>query len=217
MVAAAGAFLVFQPFERWWMGPENSNPDPGRPVVLLVHGYCCNRGLWWRMRRRLERRGFQVATMNLEPPFGRIEAFADQLHRAVEALVARDGVDRLILVGHSMGGLVARSYLGTYGTGRVKRLVTLGTPHRGTLLARLGPGACARQMRPGSTFLENLADAEQLGIPVLTIWSKADQLVVPPESSRLAGAEERVLPDTGHMALAFSSVVSDVVADELER
>ena len=217
MAAAAAAFLLFQPFERWWMGPENPKPHPDRPVVLLVHGYCCNRGLWWRMRQRLEKRGFQVVTMNLEPPFGRIEAFADQLHRAVEVLVARTGIDRLILVGHSMGGLVARSYLATYGTGRVTRLVTLGTPHQGTLLAHLAPGECTRQMRPGSEFLRNLADAEQLGVPVLTIWSKADELVVPPESSRLAGAEERVLQDIGHMAMAFSPVTSDILIDELER
>jgi triacylglycerol lipase len=215
--AAGAAFLVFQPFERWWMGRENSDPSPDRPVVLLVHGYCCNRGLWIRMRKRLEQHGFRVATVNLEPPFERIEVLAEQLHRAVEALVARTGIDRLILVGHSMGGLVGRSYLATYGAGRVTRLVTLGTPHQGTLLARFGPGRCARQMRPGSDFLRKLADAEKLEIPVLTIWSKADELILPPESSRLAGAEERVLPDVGHMALVLSSVVLDIVVDELER
>lgn len=63
----------------------------------------------------------------------------------------------LLLVGHSMGGLVARAYLRRYGELRVARLITLGTPHRGSLLAHLGIGRNARQMEPGSVWLRELA------------------------------------------------------------
>src|SRR5574343_742849 len=51
-------FLFILPFERLWMPADRLNK--ARPVVVLVHGYGCSRGVWWRLRRRLEKRGFNV-------------------------------------------------------------------------------------------------------------------------------------------------------------
>ena len=70
-------FLVIQPFERWWMGEDRL--PPGRRVLLLVHGYGCNRGAWWWLRARLERAGYVVATLNLEPPNVAIDHYAEAI------------------------------------------------------------------------------------------------------------------------------------------
>ena len=80
-----------------------------RTPVLLIHGYLCNRGLWWWLRRGLEAHGVTTATVNLEPPLGGIEDLADSLHARIQALRSETGGDRIVLIGHSMGGLVARA------------------------------------------------------------------------------------------------------------
>ncbi len=49
-------FILIQPFERWWMGADTIRRRSGRTTVLLVHGYCCNRGFWWWLRSGTARR-----------------------------------------------------------------------------------------------------------------------------------------------------------------
>src|SRR5512139_696684 len=77
-------FAVVQPFVRWTMGPPDRafGPEDGRPV-LLVHGYMCNRGFWFLLARRLGEAGYRVYTIDLEPVFGSIDAFARQLDERV--------------------------------------------------------------------------------------------------------------------------------------
>lgn len=64
------------------------------------------------------------------------------------------------VVGHSMGGLVARLAALSDRHGprlRIKRLFTLATPHQGARLAtRIAPDAAARDMKPGSALLKKL-------------------------------------------------------------
>jgi triacylglycerol lipase len=215
VLASMLAFYVLQPFDRLWMGPEAA-PERGRgPLVVLVQGYLCNRGLWWWMRSRLRATGLRVATLNLEPPFGAIEGFAEQLHGTIEKLAEGGAADRVVLVAHSMGGLVSRAYLRRHGTAKVAKLVTIGSPHSGSKMTRFGYGQCAHDMMPEGAFLCDLPDAAALHVPAVTIWSYADELVVPVESARLEGAEDRIVPDIGHIAMVFSSTVLGLVLDEI--
>jgi triacylglycerol lipase len=216
-LAYLALFVLIQPFERLWMGNDALAPSaPGRAPALLVHGYMCNRGAWWWLRGRLRAAGFIVATVNLEPPLGGIDAFADQLHSRIEALCAGTGAGQVVLVGHSMGGLAARAYLYRHGPTRVAKLVTLGSPHHGTRLARFGPGRNAREMQPGSAWLRAL-EAPAPPVPALSIWSAADNFISPQDSSRLAGARERMVPALGHLAMLFSPVILAMLIDELAQ
>jgi triacylglycerol lipase len=209
-------FSVIQPFERWWMGSDTvGRVASARTVVLLVHGYVCNRGLWWLMRRRLRACGIASATVDLEPPLGGIDGFVEQLHARIEALIIETGTDRIVLIAHSMGGLVARAYLRRHGPARVQKLITLATPHHGTQLAYLGAGRNSREMEPDSAWLRELADGERLAVPTLSIWSVRDELVVPQDSARLPGAREAVMPALGHLSTVLSHVVADLVVEEL--
>lgn len=214
--AYLAVFILIQPFERLWMGRDDiGRLAPGRVPVLLVHGYLCNRGLWWCMRRRLRRQGIAIATVDLEPPFAGLDQAADALAARIASLKAETGAAQVALLGHSSGGLVARAYLRRHGGAGVTRLLTLGSPHHGSLIARFGPGRSAREMEPGSRWLAALADGEPREVPTLSLWSRADEFVVPPESARLPGAREIVLPATGHLALVFSPRVAAIVAAEL--
>ncbi len=209
-------FAVVMPFPGAWMGSDAiGRLGSGRRPVLLVHGYMCNRGFWWWMRRQLRARGFAVATIDLEGPFSDIESLADRLDGRIDALLAETGADRVLLVTHSMGGLVARTVLGRGRSGRIARFVTLGGPHHGTVTARLGLGRNARQMEPDNSWLAALNRVETTEVPTLTIWSYGDQIVAPQATSRLAGAREVALPGLGHMALGFSSAVRDLVVADL--
>ena len=214
-LAYQALFILIQPFERLWMGDDAvGRQPPNRIPVLLVHGYLCNRGAWWWLRRELKAAGFAVTTINLEPPFGRIDGFADQLHTRIEALRAETGADQVAIVGHSMGGLAAREYLHRHETTRVAKLVTLGSPHHGTWLAYCGLGENARQMEPDSAWIRALPPADPR-VPTVTVWSPTDNFVAPQDSSRLAGASEKALPGLSHLAMLFSPVVLDTLMREL--
>ncbi len=208
-------FFVIQPLERWWMGSEalGLRRTP-QPPLLLIHGYFCNRGVWWWLRRGLRAQGRGVATIDLEPPLASIEELAEGLDARIRSLMAETGAERVVLVGHSMGGLAARAYMRRHGSARVAKLITLGTPHHGTQLARIGLGRNAREMTPGSAWIRELAEAEPLPVPALSVWSTRDNYVMPQDSSRLAGAREVVLPSLGHLAMAFSPRILEILLNE---
>ena len=217
-LALFAAFVVVQPFERWWMGSEAVGKlAPGRIPVLLVHGYLCNRGLWWWLRRRLRARRYAVATINLEPALADLDRLAERLGERVDALLAETGAEKVMLVTHSMGGLAARAYLRRHGATRVAGLVTLAAPHHGTEIARLGLGRNARQMRPNSEWLRSLNAQPPPSIPIASIWSRDDEIIDPPDTSRLPDARETILGGIGHMAMAFSPTVLACVDAELLR
>jgi triacylglycerol lipase len=200
-LAFVAHFVVLMPFERLWMRADRLRPC--RHPILLVHGYSCSRGIWWWMRRRLEAAGHVVATISLAPPYVGIDALVPQLARRIDAVRAETGADRVILVAHSMGGLVSRVYLAKHGTSAVERLVTLATPHQGSELARIGFGRNAREMEPDSRWLQALALSPP-GVPATSVRTVHDNYVTPNPRQLLPGADDVPIEGIGHMAVLFS-------------
>ena len=208
-------FAILQPFGTLFMRTQHK-PLPGQKLpVMLVHGYLCNRGLWWWLGRRLRNRGIAAMAIDLEPPHASIDALADMLHARIDAYLRETRSEKLVLVTHSMGGLAARAYLKRHGSARVEKLITLACPHRGTRLARLGLGLNARQMRSSSPWLCDLNRAAPPPVPAVTVWSVHDNLVAPQASSRLEGAGEAVLTGHGHLSFVFSRQVLEILLREL--
>lgn len=181
--------------------------------VLLVHGYVCNRGYWTKLSRQLARAGIVHDGVDLEPIGADIEEFVPQVELAITELCARTGSDRVILVAHSMGGLVARAWLRHYGAARVARIITIGTPHHGTALANLAAGANARQMSrvdgTPSGWLAQLAASEtpETRSLITSIYSHHDNIVAPQSSAQLPGARNIAFGGIGHVALASDARV----------
>ena len=209
-------FTVVQPFERFWLGPDRLAHCAARPLpLLLIHGYQCNRGFWVWLRRKLEAAGWTVATHSLEPVYADIDSYSEGIARRIAEVLAATGAPQVILVGHSMGGLASRAYLRRHGTDKVARLVTLGSPHQGSLLARLGLGPNARQMRIGSTWLSTLAGP--LPPASVSIYSVHDNYVYPQQAcSTLAGATNLAIGGVSHLGMAFSPRVLGVLMEALE-
>lgn len=212
-----------------WTMPRASartriHPGSRTPPVLLLHGYGCNSGYWSHLVPRLDAAGISHASVDLEPLTGDIDGYAPLVERAVEALCAATGADKVIIVAHSMGGLVARAWMRACGTGRVARVITLGTPHHGTCLAAFGLGLNAAQMRravrdepPECAWLRALAGGEDAAARALvtSIFSHHDNIIAPQTSSELPGARNLAFGGVGHVALGRNARVLDTVMREI--
>jgi pimeloyl-ACP methyl ester carboxylesterase len=190
----------------------------GTPI-LLVHGLADNRSVFTLLRRTLRRRGFgRVLTVNYSPFTQDVRTAAAALARLVEKTCAETGYERVHVVGHSLGGIVARYYIQRMGGDqRVHTLCTLGSPHAGTLTAHLWPSRVARQLRPGSALLSELAaPAAGTRTRFVAFWSDLDQLIVPQRSARLShpdlAARNVLLRGVGHMSLLVDSRVAHEIA-----
>ncbi|HYJ77523.1 MAG TPA: alpha/beta fold hydrolase [Actinomycetes bacterium] len=179
----------------------------GTPI-LLVHGMVDNRSIFTVLRRSLRRRGFhRVITLNYSPLTRDVRLAATGLATRVEQLCEETGFERIHVIGHSMGGLIARYYVQRLGgDARVHTLVTLGTPHGGTRAAQLVPHRLARQLCPDSALIRELAEpAPGCRTRMLAVWSDLDQLMVPKRNARLAhpDLESRnlLVRGVGHMSL----------------
>ena len=199
--------------------PRAAAADARARPVILVHGLFCNGRIWGTLERRLAAAGFApVRTVTLEPLLADLDVHARTLARALEALYAETG-ERVTLVAHSMGGLIARAALRTVRPGRLRQIVTLGTPHHGTLLARDLPLTPVCQMRPGSRWLEslNFTQADGLGVPLLCLYSTDDNLIVPAASGTFAQAAAIRLRGLGHLSLLFCDDALDAVIAALHQ
>ena len=179
----------------------------GTPIIL-IHGIVDNRSVFTLLRRGLRRRGFgRVVTVNYSSINGDIRLLADRLGALVEQVCDETGYERVHVVGHSLGGLVARYYVQRLGGDtRVHTLVTLGSPHDGTLPAYVLPHPLVRQMRPGSDVVRELAEpAPGCRTRFLAVWSDLDQMVVPQRSAKVVhpdlSARNVFVRGVGHMSL----------------
>jgi triacylglycerol esterase/lipase EstA (alpha/beta hydrolase family) len=98
---------------------------------------------------------------------------------------------------------------------RVAHIVTIGTPHHGTWLARWGHTTNAIQMQEGSAWLQALAQSEAPDVGTyFTCWhSEGDNIVFPKGVAVLSGCQERHLPWVGHVAMVdHPTVMHDTLA-----
>lgn len=201
-----------------------ANPRRG-PPVLLIHGYGCNSGYWRAMSKALRAAGITHHAIDMEPVFGSIDDYPPRIAAAIEELCRDTGCERIVLVAHSMGGLAARAYLRDFGVHRIAKVVTLGTPHHGTVLAQFGLGTNSREMhwrinaeaRPGSEWLCRLVQREDPALYRLfvSVYSHHDNIVAPQDSSVLPGADNIALHGIGHVALGFHSQVQALVVRQV--
>ncbi len=204
VVSAPLVFCWRQPFrsQRW---PDHlPEGAQGRRGLLLVHGFVCNRGLWNPWLAQLRADGVPYVAVNLEPVFGSIDDYIDPLEQAVQRLERTTGLAPVV-VAHSMGGLALRRWWCERGDdARVHHAVTIGTPHRGTWLARFALTRNSRQMRQLSGWLQTLAQREPASRPALftCFYSHCDNIVFPPSTATLAGADNRHLAGVAHVHMA---------------
>ena len=196
-----------------WRQPFRSKAVPdcvheaciGRRGVVFVHGFVCNRGFWNPWLRRFRAWDIPFVAVDLEPPFGSIDAYASVIEAAVEKLRAATG-QLPVVVAHSMGGLAVRAWRARHREAeQVHRIVTIASPHQGTWLGRFAVTTNGEQMHTGSGWLESLSRSEQPSdhAHFTCFYGHCDNIVFPIRSATLPGADNRHLPATAHIHMAF--------------
>jgi triacylglycerol lipase len=206
---------------RFWRFPTGAT---SRPPVIFVHGLYHNHTAWYFYMRSFRRWGWRyLKAVNLPGKLRSIEEHALTLADEVDRVIQRSGSGQVDLVGHSMGGLVIRAYLSqNLDEAKVRRVVTLGCPHSGSKLAVFAPGVAAREMVPGSSFLESL-NGSGLQVPkqgrLYSIYTILDNMVLPNESAKVTG-EGVICKETrpiNHVGLLFCNQTAKLVRECLEE
>ncbi|MFD4566713.1 esterase/lipase family protein [Streptomyces sp. NPDC058467] len=199
-------------------------PTEAKPPVVLLHGFIDNRSVFVLLRRNLAQHGRQhVESLNYSPLTCDIRTAAELLGRHIEEICERTGQDQVDIVGHSLGGLIARYYVQCLGGDtHVRTLVTLGTPHSGTRVAPLlNAHPIVRQMRPGSEVIEALrGPAPGCRTQFVSFWSDLDHIMDPLETACVDHpdllAQNVRVSGVGHLALPVHPAVAAGIRQALD-
>jgi pimeloyl-ACP methyl ester carboxylesterase len=202
--------------------PVEIDPDPTRgdasvdrtsTLVLFVHGLGNHESMWGQSYLDIVR-AHGAAAMTVRYTTGQAIAdsgaeLADLLDRLVAAWPV--AVDRIVLVGHSMGGLVIREALaaGRPWRQQVSDVVTLGTPHSGAPLERAAVrGLALASSLPVVAPWAALGDERSTGIKDLGIADVAPATAGP--EWHLVAASLRPREAVGLMGRARSGLLGSL-------
>jgi len=194
--------------------PEGS--ERGRVPVVLVPGHGHNRAALQFLRIFLQSHGWEwVWPVNVASRDSSLADMAAELGRRVDDLRRATGAEQVDVVGHSLGGLIAAWYVHHLEGGvRVRRLVTLGAPWKGTRMAVFSRSRVAAEIGIGAPVLDGLAPPP---VPTVCVWSPHDTLVVPCESAAPEGVEEVCIESLGHVEMLLSARVFRAVQAALSH
>lgn len=205
--------------------PKNEEDiDKTQVPVLLIHGFLGGSNNWIYHKRRLKEEGYKnVFTIDLGSPLNSIEEYGIMVKKKVDEIRNLTGRDDIILVGHSMGGLVARQYLyhNKPKEVTVRQVITLGTPLAGTKVARLASWinscVCAQEMLPKSKLTEDLQKCEDKDklTKFYHVGTKVDLIIRPRKSATPEDHEKTVLNATPHAGYLFSDAAGDILVREI--
>ena len=202
--------------------PDQSNAKAG---VVLVHGWMCNRAVWADAMRVLQAQGIPCVAVSMPILLHRIGTGRDRIDTAAQRMQQATGW-RPVVVAHSMGGLMVRDWLRSLSSADVPHrpaaVITVGSPHHGTWMARWAWGANVLQMRPNSAWLQALAaeEAQPHSAARQVRWhcmaSDADNVVMPGQTAFLPHAHNEWLHGMAHVEMLYAPRLWAVVQQELE-
>jgi pimeloyl-ACP methyl ester carboxylesterase len=195
--------------------------------ILLVHGFGANKSNWLYLRRYLEQAGFgRVHALNYNALGADIPTLAEQCAERAAELRDQCGAERVHLIGHSLGGLIARYAVQVTGLQRAGVCITIASPHGGVRIARLGaplsvlrPFASSIQLRPNSAVMTELRRSRRpLATRFVAYYSNLD-LLVPARRAMILDpgieATNIFVKDQGHLSIMFSRRLAQSVVDQL--
>lgn len=186
---------------------------PGLRPVVLVHGFLGHPECLRNIARRLLRAGAPAVVRVGYPSTRRtLEEIAEAVAEVARPLAAEGPID---LVGHSLGAVACRAWLKTGdGARHVRRFVSLGGPHAGTLWWRATPPWLHEALRPDGAWVQRLAAGPE-PVPTTVIRARYDQQVFPPQRASIPGVREVVLTGLGHNGLLWSREAQEAVVAAL--
>ncbi len=188
--------------------------------VVLVHGILNTGKIFKPLVHRLEAEGCRCFAPDLRPntcALG-VHDLAGKLSAQIDRRFGRKAP--LILIGFSMGGIVARDYVQNLATRkRVRGVFLISAPNHGTFWACLSPGGGTRDLAIGSPFLKRLNADETTwkSIPVSSYWTPYDLMIVPARSSVWPVGETTRIACPLHPLMVRNHDVTEDIAAKIER
>jgi len=216
-VLASAIALLAAPLD--WIRPvvaDRSSPSAASAgTVILIHDFGMTAASFWSLDRRLRRGGWHTVAMRHGALRTDARVLGVELRSLVES-VAASSPKQIVLLGHGFGGMIARLYGRDYGPTRVHRIITLGTPHRGSVLSPLH-GPMRDVLDPGGRLVTYVAASDPVPqqFDVIALLSTFDALVLPPANAEYPGAFNIQINDVGHNALLFSAKVFALIEENL--
>lgn len=190
-------------------------------LVVLVHGIFGHGQKLGPLTKSLEENRYICFAPDLKPNNARygIEDLALKLEAEIDARLGQDA--EFAIVGFSMGGLVARYYLQELdGAQRCRALVTISSPHNGTVLAHALSSRGIEEMRPQSKLLEKLNSESSLmtlqDIPIYSYYTPIDEVIVPARSSELKSAHNQRFWSLLHPLMIYKAKVQEKLIEDLD-
>jgi len=209
--------LVSLPFGLWTR--NNQATQRGETPVLLLHGLLVNQSCWVWFKRQLRQQGFNnIVTMNLSSWHSE-EVLSELVAKRVDELRHQLGVNKVHLVGHSMGGIIARNYVQLRGgNDKVEHLVCLGSPHYGSKLASFTTNPLGKLLIPNSDFLQRLNNAPiPENVHLTNIYTNKDNMVLPNSNNHLTWGDAVELDGMGHTSLIYRKAPIDATVSALKK
>lgn len=187
----------------------------GKPVVILIHGLMAQPAHFWLMKRRFARRAVPNAiAFGYDSLNGSMDGHIEKLRDLILRIHAKTGISEVILIGHSLGGLVAFEYTRKWGgSGEVKAVVAMGSPFRGSRITAMALTRSARRLHPtGPRVAETLSSG--INASFLSLYSRYDQLILPYTNSEHPHAGvNREIDLCGHTGFYFNRGVFKIALE----
>jgi triacylglycerol esterase/lipase EstA (alpha/beta hydrolase family) len=196
--------ILLRPFG-WAQSKLPTTESSARPPIILLHGLFQNRSCLFWLQYRLRAAGYQQVICINTPPWRDMETLTESLTKTVDELRIKLKVEKVVLIGHSMGGMIARNYVQNRGgAAYTQGMITLGAPHHGSKLAPFALSAMGKTLLPGSAFLRQFNSVTWPNeTQAVSIYTRYDNVVLPAESGKMDGAQSIELDGMGHTSLLF--------------
>jgi triacylglycerol lipase len=158
------------------------------PLIFLVHGLYHNASAWLLFKSRLEKAGFNnIFIMNYGSFSTSFEKILVKLKQFVVRAKSAVPGQPVYIIGHSLGGLLARVYAErAQGEDIPDKVITLGSPHQGSKIAAFGLGKLAYSLiYRGPLFEEIESGPAKLPCTGIAFLSPVDNMVLPSEALKI--------------------------------
>ena len=192
-----------------------------RNPIILIHGLWNTSSIFSSITLQLDNIGIEYFAPTLEHSYG-MTSILDLTNKLNELILEKYGLEKEIdILGFSMGGIIGRHWLQKFnGYKRTRRLISIGSPHKGTLMAQFIPKYPFKgisEMKINSKFLRGLANNDVFlnNIECINFFTNWDLMVFPSWWTNLNFGKKISVKVYKHRNLVRNKSVVGKIIDEI--
>jgi triacylglycerol lipase len=190
------------------------NAVTGKPPIILIPGV---RAKWHFLKFIADMLAVQGYPIYVVEELGHNRQAIDYSAKLVRELIDEKGLNNVVIVTHSKGGLIAKYLLAFENAdNRVKKVIAIATPWHGSNAVNFLPGKTYQELRPQSPIIARLNSQVAANDKIVSIFGSFDNHVWPTASCRLAGAKNIQVDIYGHHKILFDKRVCDIISEEIK-